>query len=557
MLKFLPHNRSKSWSGVQALETHNTIDPTMMSRIIGFPVSRRDFELEENTIRPLCEGVVWRRRRFRFYHESSVEHNEKTAEGLCINEIMIDSNSPAVPGPIMAADYAHLQKWEEMEASISEQLSSHLSRTARVNEEFPTAFVDVSPIHFDSSINNEEKARLIDTLEKSLAQFPLKQHLDGIGDLLEVHYSRTENIDAPCATPYLPAFPASRLLQGSSKTLAVTSGGFFLNDAEDIRDGLSAFHQPIGGLVVNKRLIAPAWMALPGIIRFTNGLTRVGLIGPEMMEIQIKGVGELGLHCGRFGEKLNGSVWRAYDQNRPKPPEGMMEIIFSGSTPIRIQKASLDTRIPNAGATVWVSGKFADSLRNGISLNQVTVNFKPLDEGTIDWVLCGGPFLVKNSAALTAEDFADRQAIGDFHPTGPAPTRYTRNISSSIGPRTAFGTLPSGGWKIVVVDGRLSGEHSLGVSLEGLAVIMRSGGCEHAINLDGGGSSILAIKGATSVDTLNESLPLGVVNIPSDHKHGYRFQSTNGKHGDEISEFVPRERILPVFLAIRQTKTGS
>jgi exopolysaccharide biosynthesis protein len=74
-------------------------------------------------------------------------------------------------------------------------------------------------------------------------------------------------------------------------------------------------------------------------------------------------------------------------------------------------------------------------------------------------------------------------------------------------PRTAVGKRADGTILILVVDGRFP--ESNGMSIYELQKTMRWLGCVDAINLDGGGSSTLYIKGQ-SFD--------GVVNYPSDNK---------------------------------------
>jgi hypothetical protein len=78
-------------------------------------------------------------------------------------------------------------------------------------------------------------------------------------------------------------------------------------------------------------------------------------------------------------------------------------------------------------------------------------------------------------------------------------------------PRTAVGFDNSGRWLLMmVVDGRQPG-YSEGISLFELASLFREHGCTWALNLDGGGSSImLAMKPGQEVCTLNR---------PSDKKH--------------------------------------
>ena len=70
-------------------------------------------------------------------------------------------------------------------------------------------------------------------------------------------------------------------------------------------------------------------------------------------------------------------------------------------------------------------------------------------------------------------------------------------------PRTAIGYDSSKRWlTFVVVDGRRKG-HSKGVMLYELAKIMKQRGCSRAINLDGGGSTIMIAKDGNSTKTIN------------------------------------------------------
>ncbi len=71
--------------------------------------------------------------------------------------------------------------------------------------------------------------------------------------------------------------------------------------------------------------------------------------------------------------------------------------------------------------------------------------------------------------------------------------RFDEVFSKRRHSRTAIGRTAEGDLLFVVVDGRQT--MSVGATLEELAVIMRRLGCVDAINLDGGGSSALAMRG--------------------------------------------------------------
>lgn len=77
-------------------------------------------------------------------------------------------------------------------------------------------------------------------------------------------------------------------------------------------------------------------------------------------------------------------------------------------------------------------------------------------------------------------------------------------------PRTAAGLDESGRWlTLLVVDGRRT-DYSEGVSERELAELMREFDCHDALNLDGGGSSILLYRDQEAADSLR------VMNRPSD-----------------------------------------
>ncbi|MCH7905065.1 MAG: phosphodiester glycosidase family protein [Armatimonadetes bacterium] len=115
-------------------------------------------------------------------------------------------------------------------------------------------------------------------------------------------------------------------------------------------------------------------------------------------------------------------------------------------------------------------------LREG---DEVTISLQ--HEG-IDWegvthVAAGGPLLVK--AGQKFIPFAEEGFKLEF-----AENRH---------PRSAIGVTPAGDVWLVAVDGRQS--MSDGATLEELAHVMIDLGCTDAINLDGGGSTTLAIAG--------------------------------------------------------------
>ncbi|MCH8979925.1 MAG: phosphodiester glycosidase family protein [Armatimonadetes bacterium] len=108
---------------------------------------------------------------------------------------------------------------------------------------------------------------------------------------------------------------------------------------------------------------------------------------------------------------------------------------------------------------------------------QIQIAIGGADWSTTTDVVGGGPFLVREGNV--------------FIPY--ANEGFTEGFASNRHPRTAIGRTEVGDVWLVTVDGRQT--MSAGASLQELAHIMLRLGCVEAINLDGGGSTALAVYG--------------------------------------------------------------
>lgn len=89
-----------------------------------------------------------------------------------------------------------------------------------------------------------------------------------------------------------------------------------------------------------------------------------------------------------------------------------------------------------------------------------------------------------------------RESVGG-NPTlienGNIVVEKSRHPFFARNPRTAVGVTASGAVLFVTVDGRQ--RRSIGMTLRGLARFMRKQGARHALNLDGGGSTTMVVRG--------------------------------------------------------------
>jgi len=149
------------------------------------------------------------------------------------------------------------------------------------------------------------------------------------------------------------------------------------------------------------------------------------------------------------------SLVRTYAGRCPIPPDGL---VLSG-----------------AGA----ASDFVRRLKPGDKVD-LSIALKGSDGASWDEVtnaVCGGPYVVKGG-----------QAYIDLAAEGFAPS-----FGAARHPRTLLGITQSGKLLIVTIDGRQS--ISAGITLQEAARLMLNLGAVTAVNLDGGGSTTLAVRG--------------------------------------------------------------
>jgi hypothetical protein len=134
--------------------------------------------------------------------------------------------------------------------------------------------------------------------------------------------------------------------------------------------------------------------------------------------------------------------------------------------------------VASGGARPWL-----DQIKRG---ERASLNIRPVGWEGYWSALGGGPRLVNGGRI---EVTASRE-------------NFRADVAVGLGPRTALGVDKNGRYILLVVDGR-QGFYSTGLTLTELAYTMQKLGAVDALNLDGGGSTVMVVKGR-------------VVNRPSD-----------------------------------------
>ena len=153
-------------------------------------------------------------------------------------------------------------------------------------------------------------------------------------------------------------------------------------------------------------------------------------------------------------------------------------------TVAEVRREAIDTPIPKDGVIVSGGGDAAAFLAENVKPGDtITVRFDIKSPNGLDWTevaqaVGGGPWLLRQG-----RPWIDAVAEG-FSVSGFEKARH---------PRTAIGLTDDKKLLLVTVDGRQT--ISAGISLADLAAVMKRLGAVTAINLDGGGSTTLSIKG--------------------------------------------------------------
>ena len=160
-----------------------------------------------------------------------------------------------------------------------------------------------------------------------------------------------------------------------------------------------------------------------------------------------------------------------WGQTSPTPPKYGVNIAVQDDKIVKIAYGS--TTIPENGYVISGPKSKLEPFFNARKL-KLNIEMEPEWEN-INHIISGGPYLVKDGSVYID---VTAQKLGSI--TGKNP-------------RTAIGYTAHNEFIMVAVDGR---EHaSVGMTLGELARMMKSFGCVNAMNLDGGGSTVMYVNG--------------------------------------------------------------
>ncbi|GAC1412174.1 MAG: phosphodiester glycosidase family protein [Burkholderiaceae bacterium] len=182
------------------------------------------------------------------------------------------------------------------------------------------------------------------------------------------------------------------------------------------------------------------------------------------------------------------------------------EVVIDGSGTVTAVSNVAGSAIPASGQVLQGIGKGAQWLlanivvgaKVGIDRKLTNGNNQPLPLTSGMWAVNGGPTLLVDGAEVPTDHAAEGWGNSNIPGYGfDLPNGNRANFYNGFylrrNPRTAVGVAADGTILLMVADGRAP-TYSAGLSIPETALVMKHFGAVNAINLDGGGSSMMVVN---------------------------------------------------------------
>ena len=319
---------------------------------------------------------------------------------------------------------------------------------------------------FENKIKSKYKGYVINNVDTGIKHIKMVKYYNGKPvkiNVVEMNNKVASNYEVKpaIASVTLPNKRTVRNIAQRTNSIVAINGGFFKPQT-----GV-----PLGTLMIDKKIYTgPIYdrVAL-GIFKDGYDVGRVQLDGKIVgnnQEIKIDNINQ-----PRMLSSYILAYTRDWGKYAPVSPQYGVQLQIVGN---KITAASANPlSIPENGY-VLVGPKSKLGKLFGADYVDVEIKTNPKWEN-VQHIISGGPYLLKDNQIFIDMTAQKLQSIGG------------RN------PRTAIGYTEDNNLILVAVDGREGS--SVGLTLVELAKLMKTLGCTNAINLDGGGSTVMYIKG--------------------------------------------------------------
>ena len=319
---------------------------------------------------------------------------------------------------------------------------------------------------FNNRIKNKYEGLKINDVADGVKHIKMVKYYNGKPvriNIVEVNHKVANDFEIKPATASktLSSKRKLRTIAQNNDAIVAINGGFFKPQT-----GV-----PLGTLMINKKLITGPIYDRVALGIFDSGYE----VGRVQLNAKITGNGEsIKIDNINQPRMLSSYIlaytpdWGAY---APASPQYGVQLQVVGNKITEVSSNPLF--IPKDGYVI-VGPKAKLEKLIGAKKVDIKISTNPKWEN-VKHIISGGPYLVKDNQIFIDTTAQKLQSIGG------------RN------PRTAIGYTKENDLVLVAVDGREGS--SIGLTLNELAKLMKDLGCTNAINLDGGGSTVMYING--------------------------------------------------------------
>lgn len=228
---------------------------------------------------------------------------------------------------------------------------------------------------------------------------------------------------------------------------------------------------PLGTLMINKKVYTgPIYDRVAmGIFDEGYGMARVKL--KASVDTNIGGLKIDNINQPRMLSTHTIVYTRDWGQTTPISPKYGAQLVVENGKLVKISPNSV--QIPENGFVIVAPMKKIEQIAKAKRFN-LNIEINP-EWKNVNHIVSGGPYLVKSGEVYVDMTAQKLSAIGG------------RN------PRTAIGYTKDNHLIMLTADGREGS--SIGLTLFELANLMKELGCINAMNLDGGGSTVMYVQG--------------------------------------------------------------
>lgn len=348
-------------------------------------------------------------------------------------------------------------------ANTSVRTSSFQIMTENIKEEMNP---EIQKEKFEQRIKIKYKGYPVTTVADGIKHIKMTKYYSGKPvriNIVEVNKDIAKNyeIKPAIASKTLPNKRTVRTIAQNTNSIVAINGGYFKPQT-----GV-----PLGTLMIDKKIYTG-----PIYNRVAFGIFEDGFdVSRIELNATITGNNEVikidNINQPRMLSSYILAYTRDWGTQAPASPQYGVQLQVVGN---KILAASANPlSIPENGYVI-VGPK--SKLSKLFGAKEVKIDIKTTPEWKdVEHIISGGPYLVKNGEVFVDMTAQKLQSIGG------------RN------PRTAIGYTKDNDLIMIAADGREGS--SIGLTLVELANLMKSLGCINAINLDGGGSTVMYVNG--------------------------------------------------------------